>query len=114
VLDAINERLQEVAISQPMTAPSKILSSVRKEFNDKIPALQALASDSVVCRTIRRYMQPKGLKNPQSRGEINLSSEDKKTYGNAEIMFRDFGGDERILIFTTRSNLQVSYAYYIT
>jgi hypothetical protein len=28
--------------------------------------------------------------------------------------FRDSGGDERILIFTTRSNLQVSYAYYIT
>jgi hypothetical protein len=45
-MDSVRTRLKEAAISQPMTAPSKILSSVRQEFSDNVDVLQALPTDS--------------------------------------------------------------------
>jgi hypothetical protein len=35
-MDSVRTRLKEAAISQPMTAPSKILSSVRQEFSGNV------------------------------------------------------------------------------
>jgi hypothetical protein len=63
--------LKELALLHPFTPPSKILLDVKSRFPKEV--CQAVPDDANLSRSIRRWRQPLGMKEPKTRQEIVLT-----------------------------------------
>jgi hypothetical protein len=92
------------AKESPHVPPSVILNDFKTNVDTMVHP--TLPSDKTMKRSIRRWRALPGMANPKTRDEISLT-EEQDASGN-RFLFRDSGGSERILIFATDNNLQVS------
>jgi len=101
-------KLKEMVISQPHTAPCKILSEVKAQFPK---VCQALTDDANLARNIRRWRQPLGQRDAKLRFKISLTEDQKTDKEGHTFLYDDKDGTRDILIFTTDDNLGIRHMH---